>query len=164
MDSKTKLRPALEIIIFWTALLLSKDHKRAASFAYHNTSVGKQVTLQCNSTHIQNITQITWKKDFGNKTFLVSCRSNCTYGANVTERIRADPADPAKLQIINVQLSDEGGYACEVTSSQGSFKATWHLVVKDHKQVTKIRRMTAAATQDKRTAVLLKEPTLYMKE
>ncbi|XP_033868243.2 cell surface glycoprotein CD200 receptor 1-like [Acipenser ruthenus] len=134
MDSKTWLTPALEILIFWTFLLLSKDHSsRAAvltSYIGHNTSVGKQVTLQCNSTHLQKIKQITWRKDvFRNSTPLVNCRSSCSYGANVTERIRADPADPAKLQISDVQLSDEGDYTCEVISSQGNFKTIWHLDV-----------------------------------
>ncbi|KAK6487011.1 cell surface glycoprotein CD200 receptor 1-like [Huso huso] len=137
MDSETWFRPTLQLLIYWTFLLVAKDHSsRAAALTRSiglNTSVGKQVTLQCNSTYLQKINQITWWKDyFGNKTLLVSCRSNCSYGANMTERIKADPADPAKLQIIDVQLSDEGDYICEVTSTQGNFNTIWHLIVEEN--------------------------------
>ncbi|KAK6485620.1 cell surface glycoprotein CD200 receptor 1-like [Huso huso] len=141
MNSKTWFRPTLQLLIYWTFLLFAKDHRRAAALTSRiglNTSVGKHVTLQCNSTHLQNTNQITWRKDyFGNKTFLVSCRSNCTYGANVTERIRAEPADPAKLQIIDVQLSDQGDYTCEVVSTQGHFNTIWHLIVEENNGLAK---------------------------
>ncbi|XP_034160678.2 uncharacterized protein LOC113526232 isoform X2 [Pangasianodon hypophthalmus] len=103
----------LVIIMF---LLSCADHiktyERNILHQMNRTAVkGETVILHCNGTLTGEHKDIGWRKD-GNVLFIYSPVINQTVTNYTSSRMQADPRNPRKLQISDIQLSDAGLYSC----------------------------------------------------
>ena len=91
-----------------------------------NKRLGENVTLHCNGS--ESLIKIRWEKD-GIQVLLHTPRleTHHTKTNFTSERMSVDPANPAILQISDVQVSDEGIYTCEVTDKKNVKTEKWSL-------------------------------------